>query len=178
MMVSPTVAVSARESSAGVLWRWTALVCLAAAGGLHLAGLAAPGANGLVQLYFLLAAVGQLVAAALLAGQVIAGDAPPAWTSALLLTGTAALVALELLLHATDLLAGLTRPSAVAGASALVPPSGLGDGLLATATVAIEVLLIAALLAQLPGPWRRRATHLLLGISALVWCLWLAGAPV
>lgn len=176
MTVESDAVVRFRESSATVTWRWTALGCLAAAGALHLIGLAAPGANGLVQLYFLLAAVGQLVAAALLTGQMLGGQPPAAWTSAFLLAGTVGLVALELLVHATDLLARLTRPQAATFSGA--PQDGLGDGLLATATVAVEALLILALVALLPAPWRRRAANLLLGVGAVVWCLWLAGAPV
>lgn len=178
MTVESSAAVRIRESSATVVWRWTALACLAAAGALHFLGLGTPGANGLVQLYFLLAAVGQFVAAALLTGQVLGGRPPAAWTSALLLAGTVALVALELLIHATDLLSGLTRPQVPAGAFPGVPQDGLGDGLLATATVIVEGLLIVALVALLPAPWRRRASNLLLGVGAVVWCLWLAGAPV
>jgi hypothetical protein len=47
--------------------------------------------------------------------------------------------------------------------------------LLGTATVALELLAMAAMTALLPRAWRSRAVNGLLALGALAWVLWLTG---
>lgn len=53
--------------------------------------------------------------------------------------------------------------------------AGHGPGALGTATVAAELLTVAALTALLPPTWRGRATNALLGVGVLTWGLWFTG---
>ena len=53
--------------------------------------------------------------------------------------------------------------------------AGHGPGALGTATVAAELLTLAALTALLAQTWRGRATNALLGVGVLTWGLWFTG---
>ncbi|MCF6744993.1 hypothetical protein E9529_12020 [Blastococcus sp. KM273128] len=74
-----------------------------------------------------------------------------------------------------DLSTGVVRsdgPVAMAGEPV---DAGHGPGALGTATVAAELLTLAALTALLPRTWRGRATNALLGVGVLTWGLWFTG---
>jgi hypothetical protein len=63
-------------------------------------------------------------------------------------------------------------PVAMAGE---VAPVRHAPGILGPATVAAEVLLIAALTALQPARWRRRTINGLLALGGLAWALWFTG---
>jgi hypothetical protein len=186
----------------GVRWWWTASLAAAGAGALHVAAAAGHLAAGdLVVGFFLLTALAQLGLGAWLFAAARTGRAG-ARPLAVAVAGTTVLVGLYLLVHTTDLLAGLTGHSSgpaaghvhgdgavaaahAAGASiATDGPVALGEqptagteapGLLGTATVALELLGIAAMSALLPRAWRTRVVNALLVLGALAWALWLTG---
>ena len=117
---------------------------------------------------------------------------------AVAVAGTTLLAGLYLLAHTTDLLAGLTghdaahphgeggaaAPHAAGASVATDGPVALDDrptagaeepGLLGTATVALELLGIAAMTALLPARLRRRVLDALLLLGGLAWVPWLTG---
>lgn len=74
-----------------------------------------------------------------------------------------------------DLSTGVVRsdgPVAMAGEPV---DAGHGPGALGTATVAAELLTLAALTALLAQTWRGRATNALLAVGVLTWALWFTG---
>ncbi len=186
--------------SGAARWWWTASAAAAGAGLLHVAAAAGHLAAGdLVVGLFLLTALAQLGLGAWLvaAARTGRGGVRPL---AVAVAGTTLLVGLYLLAHTTDLLAGLTGHDAAhaaghvhgggeaahaAGASITTGgPVALDDrptagaeapGLLGTATVALELLGIAAMTALLPAHLRRRVVDALLLLGGLAWVLWLTG---
>lgn len=167
----------------------TALLTLAIAGVLHVvAAVDHRGGSDLVVGFFLLVAGAQLATAAWLSVGAATGRRPAAWPVAIALTGTIVLVALYLVAHTTDLLADLTSPGAgtvghdhdvrVEGPVPLgQEPASTGElpGLLGSATVAVELVAMMALLGLLPPAFRRRATDGLLVLGACAWVLWWTG---
>jgi hypothetical protein len=195
----------ANGPAAEVRWRWTASLAAAAAGALHVAAAAGHLASGdLVVGFFLLTALAQLgLGVGLFAGS-RSGRGPGARSLAAAVAGTTLLVGLYLVVHTTDLLAGVPGHGAGsaaghvhdgstaavgathhAGASiATDGPVAMGEqptaggeapDLLGTATVALELLAIAAMTALLPRAWRSPAVNGLLALGALAWVLWLTG---
>ena len=182
-----------------VRWLWTASLAVAGAGALHVAAAADHLAAGdLVVPFFLLTALAQLGFGAWLFVGSRSGKRPGVWWLAGALAGTVLLVALYLVANTTDLFAGALAHDAgtggpVAGgahgtsAGASRPTDGPvaldarptagaeAPGLLGTATVALELLAIAAMTALLPRAWRSRAVNGLLALGALTWVLWLSG---
>jgi len=171
-------------------WLWAACGSTAAAGVLH--GFAAVdhlAAGELVIAFFLVTALGQLAAAVGLAIGAVTGQRPPAALLAGLLAVTVGLLALYLVAHTTDLLAGLTAVDAdgIVGGHAHTDglgPVALGDtppvhrdpaGFLGTATVTVEVLSVLAFVALLPARHRRIAGDALAVLGAAAWVLWLTG---
>jgi hypothetical protein len=185
------------------LGRWCAVAAVGAAGAgvLHVA--AAVGhreAGQLVVGLFLLTALAQCGGAWLLAVTALQWRRPGRWTLVAGLAGTLVLVALYVLAHTTDLLAGLTghgagleaggghgdhagagpqgHSVATEGAVALsAEPEHVADppGMLGTATVALELVCALGLTALLPRTWRGWALNGQLAVGALVWALWLTG---
>lgn len=75
-----------------------------------------------------------------------------------------------------DLSTGAVIPSGAPVALTGEPvDAGHGPGALGTATVAAELLTVAALTALLPRTWRGRATNALLAVGVLTWGLWFTG---
>jgi hypothetical protein len=182
-------------------WQWTAALACAAAGVLHVVAAVEHREVGqLVIALFLVAAMVQCGGAWLLAVSALQWRRPGSWTLLAGLAGTLALVALYLLAHTTDLLAGLTghgtgaeagghgdhaagagaqgHSVATEGAVALgAEPEHVADppGLLGTATVALELVCALGLTALLPRTWRGWALNGQLAAGAVVWALWLTG---
>jgi hypothetical protein len=173
--------------------RWAAGLGALGAGALHVAAAVEHASAGdLVVGFFLLTTFAQLgIGLWLLQGSWL-GAGPGPGPLAIALAGTVLLVCLYLVVHTTDLLAGLTGHEGGHGAAghhagAAVEADGpvaLGDrapadpeppDLLGTATVALELLSVLALTALLPGPWRGRALNALLALGALAWVAWLTG---
>ncbi len=184
-------------------WAGMAAAATAAAGGLHLAAAATHiDAGDLVVGFFALTGFVQLATAAGIVVLVIgarggtpAGNRRP--VTALVLFGTAmtvALLCLYVLVHGTDLLAGLLQRSAEtatahphgAAAGAGSTPVGVPQitqtaagpepvGALGTSTVVVELLALVGLVALIPARLRRRVTDLLLLTGVLGWVLWLTG---
>lgn len=182
-------------------WQWTAALTIGTAGALHLAAAAEHIAAGQLAVgFFVLTAFAQFGFAAWLVVSGWAGAAPAREQVALALIGTVSLIGLYLLAQTSDVLnafalphdagaghgsGGGTHAGGSPGASIQVDgPVALDDepvrvqhaaGPLGTATVAAEVLAVAALAALLPAAWRRRAVNTLFSLGALVWALWLTG---
>jgi hypothetical protein len=184
-------------------WQWAAALASAAAGVLHVVAAVEHREVGqLVIALFLVAALAQCGGAWLLAVQALQWRRPGRWTLVAGLAGTLALVALYVLAHTTDLLAGLTghgtgveagghggtgdhaaaapqgHSVATEGAVALsAEPAHVADppGMLGTATVALELVCALGLTALLPRTWRGWALNGQLALGALVWALWLTG---
>jgi hypothetical protein len=184
-----------------VRWRWAAGLGALGAGTLHVAAAVEHASAGdLVVGFFLLTTFAQLgIGLWLLQGSWL-GTGPGTGPLAIALAGTVLLVCLYLVVHTTDLLAGLTGHE---GGHAAGPEAGhaaaghhegaaveadgpvaLGDrvpadpeppDLLGTATVALELLSVLALTALLPRTWRGRALNALLALGALAWVAWLTG---
>ena len=192
--------VPAPAPGAEVPWRWTASLATAAAGALHVAAAADHlAAADLVAGFFLLTALAQLGLGVWLFVGSRSRTGPAARPLAAALVGTVLLVGLYLVGQTTDLLAGVLAHEAVPGvhfagsghgdsAGASLPTAGpvaLSEqptarggedpGPLGTATVALELLAIAAMTALLPRAWRSRAVNGLLALGALAWVLWLTG---
>ncbi len=178
-------------------WGWIAAGGLAAAGGLHVAAAADHlDAGDVVAGFFLVVAAAQLGAGAWLAvGSVTRIGRPPRPVAAVL-AATVGLVLLYLVVHTTDLLAGVvgadhhgatgsaTHGAAHDGSSGPAGPVALGlapaeagstPGLLGTVTVAVELVTVLALTALLPATHRRRAANSLLALGALAWVAWFTG---
>ncbi len=179
--------------------RWTAVTvaATAVAGALHVAEAATHADHGdvVVSFYGLTAFVQLATAAALFV----------AWTghrsglgtvrrsvTALLLAGavgTASLLCLYVLVHGTDLFAGVLERSAADAAAAQAHTTGAHAGeavsagtpvsavdALGTTTVVVQLLALTGFLALLDDPLRRRVTDLLLVLGVLGWALWLTGS--
>jgi hypothetical protein len=189
-VLDPARAPAQPSSAVPALRRWCALAAAttAAAGVLHvLAAVGHAGERELVTGFFLVTALGQLASGAGLAIAAVTGVRPRPLLVAGLLAATVGLVALYLVAHTTDLLAGFTATGDAAAHGDHEEPTGpvaLGltpvrtaepPGLLGTATVAVEVLTILALTALLPARGRRLSGNLLLVLGATAWVLWLAG---
>ena len=149
------------------LWFWLAPVALAAAGALHLQAVLAAvfTGSGVVQTFVLCIALGQVAAACYLGGLRLAGVRPDLPTLVLVLAGTTALAALDLLAHTTGLLVPLSEHAAHRS----------GHLVLGALTVGLEVLAVLALAPLLRAPWPRRVRDLLLALGGSVWLLWLVG---
>jgi hypothetical protein len=175
-------------------WRGVAVAGLLGAGGLHVAVTAEHlAANDLVVGLSLAAAYAQLgLGLWLLVGPWL-GNAPGTAPLVLGLAGSVLLVCLYLVLHTTDLLAGITAVPSPAGghdhsAGAAVDvggPVALGGraparpeptDLLGTVLVSAEVVSVVGLTALLPRSWRGRTLDALLGLGALAWLGWWTGA--
>ena len=170
-------------------WAWAGAVTTWIAGVLHvLAAVDHLDAGDLVVGFFLVTAFGQLAAAVGLAIAAVTGHRPAPALLAGLLAVTVGLLALYLVAHTTDLLAGVTAPELGGPAGHEHPeptgPVALGDtpavrgeppDLLGTATVTVEVLSIVAFVALLPPRWRRVAGNALALLGAAAWLLWLTG---
>jgi hypothetical protein len=148
------------------------------------------GAGDLVVGFFLATALAQLGAAAWLA--LGAGPARDPLFLGAVLVGTAGLLLLYVVGHATDLLDPLTgHDHAAHGAAAtdhaahttvtgpvalgLEPVSTPEAPVLGTLTAGAECLVLVAVSALLPAVARRRVLDGLLALGALVWLLWLTG---
>jgi asparagine N-glycosylation enzyme membrane subunit Stt3 len=199
--LAPAVADSPARRHAAFPWAWVAGLTTAAAGGLHVAAAADHRAAGnLVVGFFLLTAFAQLWLAAALPmvfRYCRATDGRGLWAAlvTMAIAGTVALVALYVVVHATDLLAGIAghegaaaaghdhsaggtgHPIETGGPLSLSSPTTAGEppDTLGTVTVAVELLAIAAFTALLPRSWRSATTNALLLLGGLAWALWLAG---
>ncbi|WP_138759040.1 hypothetical protein [Modestobacter altitudinis] len=178
-------------------WRWVAATALLAAGGLHVAVTAEHlAAHDLVVGLALSSAYAQLgLGLWLLVGPWL-GSTPGTAPLVVALAGTVLLICLYLVVHLTDLLAGITAPGAGGGTAADHPhspgapidvegPVALGGrapsrpapaDLLGTVMVAAELVSVVGLTALLPRSWRGRALDALLAVGVLVWLGWLTGA--
>ncbi|WP_138734589.1 hypothetical protein [Modestobacter excelsi] len=182
-----------------VLWRRVAVAGLLGAGALHVAVTAEHlVANDLVVGLSLVSAYAQLgLGLWLLVGPWL-GSSPGTAPLVVALAGSVLLVCLHLVVHMTDLLAGITAPDAdgVAGhtagghghpAGAAVDvggPVALGaraparrepTDLLSTVLVTAELVSVLGLTALLPRSWRGRTLDALLALGALTWLGWLTG---
>ena len=177
-----------------VPWPAVTAGATAVAGGLHLAAAADHlGAGDLVVAFFGLTGFAQLSAAVVLLMPLVGPTA--ARTRHLLaltgLLGTAALIALYVVVHSTDLLSGLLEHSGAgtqehaageaghdghASVSTPAPEGPEPTDALGTATVAVEVLALCGFVALLPARWSRLASNGLLVVGVLAWALWLSGA--
>jgi hypothetical protein len=191
--VNAAAAAAAVPARAAAPWRWVAVAGLLAAGGLHVAVTAEHlAANDLVVGLSLAGAYAQLGLGLWLLVGTWLGSAPGTAPLVVALAGSVLLVCLYLVLHMTDLLAGITAPvTAVvhdhpAGAAVDVGgPVALGvraparrepTDLLGTVLVSAELVSVVGLTALLPRSWRGRTLDALLGLGALVWLGWLTGA--
>ena len=166
-------------------WAWTAVGATAAAGVLHvLAAVDHLDTGDLVVAFFLVIALGQLAAAGGLAVSAVTGQRPAPGPLTALLAVTVALVALYVVAHTTDLLAGVLVPdsplhehSEPTGPVALsaTPVRGEPPGVLGTATVTVELLSVLAFTALLPARGRRIAGNVLAVLGGATWLLWLTG---
>ena len=170
-------------------WAWAGAVTTWVAGMLHvLAAVDHLDAGELVVGFFLVTAFGQLAAAVGLAIAGVTGERPAPALLAGLLAVTVGLLALYLVAHTTDLLAGVTaaemggptghehpEPSGPVALSDTPPVRGEPPGLLGTATVTAEVLSVLAFVALLPPRLRRLAGNALAVLGAGAWLLWLTG---
>ncbi len=161
-------------------WAHAAVVTLAAAGALHLVAAAdhRSGPDPVVA-FFLAVALAQLGTAVWLAVEARTRHRPGSLPVLLATVATVGLLLLYLAAHTTDLLTGVvggsvepldgghTHPTTATGVESA--------GWLGSATVAVEVVLLLALMALLPSRARRLAADGLLALGALVWALWLFG---
>jgi hypothetical protein len=195
-------AVVATRPSATFAWAWVAGLATAAAGGLHLAAAADHRAAGnLVVGFFLLTALAQFGLATALPmaswhSRAPGGRGLAAGWIAMGIAGTVALVALYVVVHSSDLLAGFIGhdPTAAAGhdhstagpghpietdgpISLSGSPETAGEPVtaLGTITVAVELVSVAAFAALLPRSWRSTTMNALLLLGGSAWVLWLAG---
>jgi hypothetical protein len=187
------VAVATVPDRAAAPWRRVAVAGLLGAGGLHVAVTAEHlVANDLVVGFSLASAYAQLgLGLWLLVGPWL-GRAPGTAPLVVALAGSVLLVCLYLVLHMTDLLAGITAAEAAGGhdhsagvAVDVGGPVALGaraparrepTDLLGTVLVSAELVSVVGLTALLPRSWRGRTLDALLGLGALAWLGWLTGA--
>ena len=187
---------TATVDATAAAWRWVAATALLSAGGLLVAVTAEHrAADDLVVGLSLVGAYAQLgLGLWLLVGPWL-GSAPGTAPLVVALAGTVLLVCLYLLVHLTDLLAGLTAAQpggAAAGAHDHSPgapidvggPVALGarpasrpepPDLLGTVLVTAELVSVVGLTALLPRTWRGGAMDSLLAVGALAWLGWLTG---
>lgn len=176
-------------------WLVAAVATMGAAGLLHVAAAVANRELGeAVVGFFLLVALAQLATAAWLAIHAATRLRPDPRPLGAALGGTVLVVLLYLVVHTTDLLAGviegLTPESVLADHAShgtdVSGPVALGSepplqlepaSPLGTAAVAVELLFITAAVALLPATWRRHAVNGVLALGALTWLLWLLGVP-
>jgi hypothetical protein len=198
--VTLTATRPAATSPSSAIRRWCSVAAVGAAGAgvLHVAAAVEHREAGqLVVGLFLVATLAQVGGAWLLAVSALQARRPGAGAVTAALAGTLALVVLYVVAHTTDLLAGLIAHDAgtthdgghgaghgagasiaTEGAVALDDRSTAGGeapGLLATATVALELLCALGLTALLPRTWRGWALDAMLALGALGWALWLTG---
>jgi hypothetical protein len=182
-----------------VPWRWVAAAGALGAAGAHV--VAAVGhlpAGDLVVGFFLVSAFAQLGLGTWLLLDPWLGRELGTRPLVAALAGTVLLVCLYLVVHTTDLLAGIAGSDgggaaghgAGADGHAAGAATGTGGpvalaarartqpeppGLLGTATVALELLSVLGLAALLPRSWRGRSLDALLVLGALAWVAWLTG---
>ena len=184
-----TVPASGRTTS---LRLWSGVAALAAAGALHLAAAGDhTAAGGVVVGFFLVTALLQWVVAMQLtlsywrsaaAGPPSSARPAPVWVL-LAIAGSAALIALYVVVHTTDLLAPLAEGGGQAHAGSPTPPApaaGIGEPVdaLGVITVVVEVAGIAALAGLVPSRRRAAVRDGLVALALLIWVLWLAAGPV
>jgi hypothetical protein len=192
-----TMAVGAAPGRrAATSWRWVAAAGVLGAGALHVAAAVEHRSAGdLVAGFFVVSAAAQLGLGAWLAFGTVHGRSPGNGVLAAALSGTVLLVCLYLVVHTTDLLAGVTGHEAggaaghatghgagaaveVAGPVALgarAPAEAEPPDLLGTGTVAVELLSVLGLAALLPRSWRVRMLDGVLVLGAVAWTAWLTG---
>ena len=179
MMTTATERVAASRSDGGlVTWLWLGAGTTATAGILHLFAAAEhAGVNDLAAASFVLTAATQLGIAfwlTLLAGR--RAHPRPILTAAALATTVGFIGAFVLAYTATALAGYLghapehSADLVNAGLTPIEAPGWIG-----LATVAAELISLAALVALLPDRWRRRAADGLLGLAGLTWVLWIVG---
>jgi hypothetical protein len=173
-------------------WLWAAALVAVAAGVLHLVVAGQHVQHGGVAVgFFLLVAAAQVGGGVWLGLQACLRSRPDPRLLLLGLLGIVALVALYVVAHTTDLLLGyVSHPPSHDGHTAVhtgpfaaglttrndtLGPVREAPGALGTLTVGLEVGLLMALTALLPGRWRGSVANGLLALGGLGWVLWLTG---
>ena len=179
MMTTATERVAAPRSDSGlVTWLGVGAGTTATAGILHVfVAVQHASVNDLAAASFVLTAATQLGIAmwlTLLAGR--RAHPRPVLTAAALTT-TVGFIGAFVLAYTTTALDGYlghapehSAELANAGITPIEAPGWVG-----LATVAVELISLAALVALLPDRWRRRTADGLLGLAGLTWVLWIVG---
>ena len=178
-MTTATGRVAASRSDGGLLtWLLVAAGTTATAGILHgFVAVEHAGVNARAAASFVLTAATQVGIAAWLTLIARRGAHPRPILAAAALVTTVGFVAAFVLAYTTTRFAGYFG-HAPEHADVLVN-AGLdpieAPGWIGLATVAAELVTLAALVALLPEGWRWRATYGLWGLAALTWALWVVG---
>jgi hypothetical protein len=130
---------------------WAAVAALVASGVAQLVAASTLGANGLLQLVLLGAALAQFAPAGFLVSLALSGQRPGDAIGGLLMAMAGGLVAVD-----------MRVPSAIAAGAATLA----------------DVLVVGTVIALLSGFWRRRAEDAAMCLGAIVWLLWLLGVGV
>ena len=180
---------ASRPASLPVRWLWVASAVTATAGVLHVfAAFDHAQISARAAIAFVLAAVTQFGIAGWLALAARWPHMARPVVLAVAIAATVTFVAAFVLVYTNYWVAGLLGHNATAGhghgLAVVLGPSRLSGSrvvaggapdLLGWATVGLELVGLAALVALLPRAWRNRTIDVLLGLVSVTWLAWVAG---